>query len=421
MKKTPLYDWNVKRGAVMAPFSGYTMPLWYPGGAKQEHCAVLTAAGIFDTNHMPPITVSGPQAFDLLQMCATKDLSRIGKKKAPLYRGICTNGAFLNENGGVVDDTILCLIDDDEYLVSINAGMGPVVTEHLAKYRGSLDAEIADLCERVGKIDVQGPLSAKVLWRCIEEPERVFKGMRYYRFKGHFNEKSVHADEARFTDGTPVLLSRTGYTGEFGFELFLNRARVAAVWEMIMKAGESFGLNPCGLAARDSLRAGAVLPLSHQDIGDWPFIYNPWHFALPYNDDRSGFTKDFIGRETLEKITDIEFTYPFVGYDPRKVSTHNGAAKVFDSGGNEIGTVLTCVSDMGIDRIGGRIYSLVSPDAPEGFAPRGLSCGFVKVKTRLSNGDMIVLRDSRRSIEVYITDNIRPDRSARRPIREMIP
>ena len=421
MKKTPLNDWHVGNGAVMAPFGEFTMPLWYPGGAKEEHCVVLTNAGIFDTNHMPPITVSGPQAFDLLQRCVTKDLSRIGRKKVPLYRGICTNGAFLNETGGVVDDTIVCLIDDDEYLVSINADMGPVVAEYLAGYRGALEAEIVDLSESVGKIDLQGPLSAEILWHCVREPEKVFDGMRFYRFKGHFNEKSLHADEVRFTDGTSVLLSRSGYTGEFGFELFMDRARVAAVWEMIMNAGESFELKPCGLAARDSLRAGAVLPLSHQDIGNWPFINNPWRYALPYNDTESGFTKDFIGREAIEKVTDIEYTYPFVGYDPRKVSTHDGVALVFDSEGDEIGTVLTCVSDMGIDRIGGRIYSLASPDAPDGFVPRGLSCGFVKVKTKLSNGNLIALKDSRRSLDVLITDSIRPDRSARRPIREMIP
>jgi aminomethyltransferase len=268
-------------------------------------------------------------------------------------------------------------------------------------------------------MDIQGPLSARVLDRVLAAPEEVFEKMSYFSFKGHFDASSPLADGVRLTDGTPILLSRTGYTGEFGFEVFVSPDQLVRVWEMVMEAGADFGVIPCGLGARDSLRAGAVLPLSHQDIGHWPFINHPWPFALPFNDAFTGFTKKFIGSEALLNIQRPEYTYPFVGNDLRKVSTEDPAL-VLDSKGNEIGSVLTCVSDMGIGRHGGRIYSVASPNKPEGFDARGLSCGFVKVKTKLAVGDTVELKDRRRKLQVTIVDDIRPDRTARRPIREMI-
>jgi len=176
---------------------------------------------------------------------------------------------------------------------------------------------------------------------------------------------------------------------------------------------------PCGLAARDSLRAGAVLPLSHQDIGAWPFADNPWRFALPYRADQAGFTKRFIGADALLRLKETEPTLAFVGSDPRKVSIEEHPT-VVDAEGRDIGRVLTCTTDMGIGRHGDRIYSVASPGKPEGFEPKGLSCGFVKVKRRLNSGDRIELRDRRRRIPVTIVEDVRPDRTARRPIAAMI-
>jgi aminomethyltransferase len=271
----------------------------------------------------------------------------------------------------------------------------------------------------VGKIDLQGPASGIVLRRILSAAEDVFAGMVYFSFKGGFDSLSGETGNVQIVDGTPVLLSRTGYTGEFGFEIFLSPDRVTALWEMLLQAGEDFGLIPCGLAARDSLRTGAVLPLSHQDIGPWPFVRNPWTFALPCGADGSTFTKDFIGRQALETAGDAPYTYPFVGNDLRKVSTAD-AAEVFDETGSPLGTVLSCATDVGIGREAGRLFSIASPDAPDDFRPRGLSCGFVKVGAELHPGDVIQLRDSRRAIEATVTADIRPDRTARRPIKSMI-
>jgi len=121
------------------------------------------------------------------------------------------------------------------------------------------------------------------------------------------------------TDGTPILFSRTGFTGEFGFEIFVDPLLLATVWQMLLESGREFGLTPCGLAARDSLRAGAGLPLSHQDIGAWPFIKHPWHFALPFNSAETHFTKPFIGDKSLLNITQPEYTYPVAGDNVCKV------------------------------------------------------------------------------------------------------
>jgi aminomethyltransferase len=421
IKTTRLHEWHSARGAKMAEFGGYEMPLWYQSGPREEHLAVLTRVGIFDTSHMAVVLLSGPGAFALLQLCFTKDLQRcIGKDNAPLSPGKCTYGAFLNDHGEVIDDSIVCQIGPDLYMAVVNAGMGGPVSKHLMGHRGEHAVEITDLTDRLGKVDVQGTGSARIIRKLFQEPEQILEGMKYFTFKGHFDAKSPYADAVRVKDGTPVILSRTGYTGEFGFEIFVDAEANINLWEMILEAGEEFGIQPCGLAARDSLRTGATLPLSHQDIGPWSFINNPWPFTLPYNGDRTGFTKDFIGRGALENIASPEYTYPFVGYDVRKVEVHKGQAVVLDRDGHRSGIVLSCVSEMGIGRHGGRIYSIASPDKPDGFIPRGLSCGFIKVKTNLATGEIVILKDARREIKVEIVPDIRPDRTAHSPMYLMI-
>ena len=418
-KTTPLHGRHTASGANMADFGGYDMPLWY-STAKAEHLAVLTNAGIFDTSHMAVIMVAGPEAYELLQFCFTNDLATcIGKNKGPLSPGRCVYGAYLNEKGEVIDDSIICQLEENSYMVVVNAGMGDVVVGHFSANKGDRRVEITDLTDKVGKIDVQGPMAAKILSKVVADPETVFKKTPYFSFKGHFDSASPLSDTVRLTDGTPILLSRTGYTGEFGFEIFVNPDQAVNLWDLILDAGSDFEIVPCGLAARDSLRAGAVLPLSHQDIGAWPFINHPWNFALPYNDDQTAFIKTFIGDRALLDSEAAEFTYPFAGSDFRKVSAEDPAV-VLDSGGHEIGRVLTCVTDMGIGRHGDRIYSIASPDKPQEFKPKGLCCGFVKVKSRMVSGQNIDIKDNRRKLTATIVDDIRPDRTARRPIAEML-
>lgn len=403
----------------MVDFGGWDMPLWYPSGAKREHLVVITNAGLFDTSHMGVVMVSGPGALDLLQFCFTKNLlACLGKKNAPLQNGRSVYGAFLNDDGTVIDDAIVFQVTDNEYMVVVNCGMSGTIAAHLTAHQGAREVTIADRAGQMGKLDLQGPDSAKILTKVLKDPERIFEKMPYFSFKGHFDETSSCANTF-LTDGTPILLSRTGYTGEFGFEIFLKPAHTVGAWQKILDAGEEFGLIACGLAARDSLRAGAGLPLSHQDIGPWPFINHPWPFALPYDDAGTGFTKAFIGDVVLGLADTAEHTQAFVGYDPRKVSIDDPAA-VLDADGNDIGVVLTCVADLAIGRENDRIYSVASPDAPEHFKPRGLCCGFVRVKAPLTSGQIVELKDSKRTIKAQITEDVRPARTARRPIREFL-
>jgi aminomethyltransferase len=419
MKKTPLYRWHVENGANMAAFGSYMMPLWYPQGVKKEHFSVIERAGIFDTSHMATLLIQGKDARSLLQKTFTKDLEKcVGLKKGPLCIDRCVYGLFLAENGHVIDDAIVYQIDNDFYMMVVNAGMGAVLHEHLEKYIQNSTVTVTDLSDRLGKIDIQGPLSAKILAELLQDPSSVFSKFPYFSCKGWF--EPADRKPVLLKDDTPILLSRTGYTGEFGFELFLAEKHLKNVWQMLLNTGGE-NVVTCGLAARDSLRAGAVLPLSHQDIGPWLFSNNPWPFALPLNDEGS-FTKTFIGSAALQQEEHTLYTYPFAGYDPRKIPIVEGSG-VLDSADLRIGEILTCTTDMAIGRVDDRIVSMATSSndgKPESFQPKGLSCGFVKVERKLAFGETVFLTDGKRKVKVEIRSDIRPDRTARVPMHQMI-
>ncbi|MBK8792849.1 MAG: aminomethyl transferase family protein [Holophaga sp.] len=413
-KQTPLFDWHKANGGNIVEFGDYLMPVWY-ASARNEHLAVVCQAGLFDTSHMATIRVFGADAFDLLQWCFTRNLTAcVGKDNAPLIDGKCVYGLFLDEHGHAIDDSLVYKIKDGEYMVEVNASMGGTVATHLAEQAKGRDVQVIDLTDQLGKIDIQGPASIKIMAKVLKNPEAVFDKLPYFSMKGHFDPASTLAGQVQLLDGTPLLLSRSGYTGEVGFELFVERIHTVKVWEAIMAAGQEFGLTPCGLAARDSLRAGAVLPLSHQDIGHWPCIHNPWPFALPFAPGGDAFTKTFLGSAALETTTDPSYTLTFVGHDLRKVDAHG--ARVFLKG-EEIGTVLTCVTDMAIGRHEGRIYSIASPDKPAELAIKGLCCGFIKVKSQLQPGTAVEIKDGKRAIQVVIETDVRPDRTARKALK----
>jgi aminomethyltransferase len=403
----------------MAEFGGYHMPLWYETGVKHEHCSVITRSGIFDTSHMAVLTVSGPGSAALLQHCFTRDLERcIGKVPGPLSEGRCVYGLLLNEDGTVLDDAIISLMGPERFMVVVNSSMGATVANHLGNYSGG-GVVITDHTDQIGKIDLQGPDSARILASLLKDPDRVLDDMIYFSFKG-----DIFAGDAggiSLLDGTPVLVSRTGYTGEFGFELYVKGPDTLHVWEALLDVGLSSELAVCGLASRDSLRTGALLPLSHQDIGDWVFANTPWSFVLPSDEPGHGFTKHFVGAEALALQSTADYTYGFAGYDPRKIPVQDDTV-VLGGSGQPIGTVLTCTTDMAIGRRGERIISLATPESagkPVDFQARGLSCGFIRTRTPCRIGEQVNLSAGRRTINVEIRDDIRPDRTARRPIQEM--
>jgi aminomethyltransferase len=421
--KTVLHAWHVAVGANMATFASYDMPLWYPSGARNEHLAVLTGAGLFDTSHMSILTVRGKMARLLLQYCFSKDLEAcLGPNRVPLLPGRCVYGVFLDAHGHVIDDSIVYQVTEDLYMVVVNAGMGGVITAHLESHKKVPDPVITDLTDRIGKMDIQGPASARILKKIIKDPDAVLQKMAYFSFKGWFTGNEPGIFRVELLDGTPVMVSRTGYTGEFGFELYVDISQTIHLWEMILAAGRAFNLIPCGLAARDSLRAGAVLPLSHQDIGHWPFVNNPWLFALAWDQTGQGFCKDFLGADALLRCKDQDYTLPFAGYDPRKINAGENSF-VTDTNGIRIGTILTCTTDMSIGRAGRAVVSIATSETsgkPKDFAAKGLCCGFVKVNKRIAAGEEVILTDGKRKITVEIREDIRPDRTARWAIAKML-
>ena len=190
------------------------------------------------------------------------------------------------------------------------------------------------------------------------------------------------------------------------------------LWTDLLDAGKPFGLTACGLGARDSLRAGAGLPLSHQDIGDFPFINHPWDFALPYKDGKDGFTKQFLGDKALGQDHAM-FTYAFAGDSLRKVNAGE-STQVLDEAGNPIGRVLTCATDMGISWHDDRIVSINTPDLPADLKIKGIACGFIMVSKPLTSGTRLTLKEGKRSIGVRLVEDIRPDRTARLALKNFI-
>lgn len=421
LKKTVLHGYHTSQNAHMAEFGGYHMPLWYKTGAKAEHLAVIEKAGLFDTSHMAVITVAGSGSYDLLQHSFTRDLSRcIGNGQIPLINGRCVYGLFLKTDGTVLDDAIIAQLSEGRYMVVVNSGMGPLISEHLREL-ATAHVVIIDHSDTIGKIDLQGPAAALIIQQLLDDPDSVLEDLLYFSFKG-----DLFADggsNVKIRKSIPLLLSRTGYTGEFGFELFVNSLHAEELWHLLLDVGAPFGITACGLASRDSLRTGAMLPLSHQDIGNWIFGHTPWSFVLPHNGNGSSFTKQFVGADSLLR-DDADYTYGFAGYDPRKIPVTDGSA-VVDENGDALGTILTCTTDMAIDRIGEgkeRIVSIATPAAdgrPKEFRPRGLSCGFLRTDKPCRVGEKVWLVEGKRKIGVELRDDIRPNRTARWSMKRM--
>ena len=215
LKKTVLHSWHVAQNGNMAEFGGYLMPLWYATGAKGEHLSVINSAGMFDTSHMAVIIVAGAGSFEVLQHCFSKDLNRcVGKNSAGLTPGRSVYGLFLRENGTVLDDAIVSLLSSGQYMVVVNSGMGAVVADHLKRH-AEPGVMLSDLSDKIGKIDIQGPDAARIVEKLFDDADALLSDMVYFSFKGDIFSSDSPGLVTR--EGVNVLLSRTGYTGEFGF------------------------------------------------------------------------------------------------------------------------------------------------------------------------------------------------------------
>ena len=246
-RQTALHAEHVALGASFTDFGGWDMPLKY-GSELAEHRAVREAAGLFDLSHMGEIRVAGSDAAAFLNTALVGNLGTVAVGRAK-YSVICA------EDGGIIDDLISYRLADDVYLVVPNAGNAPVVAEALAERAVGFDVEVTDESADTSLIAVQGPNAAAILRDLVPEPQQpLVSELRYY------------AAEEAVAGGVPVLLARTGYTGEDGFELYLPNERAAELWRAVLAAGAPHGLVPAGLASRDSLRLEAGMPLYGNEL-----------------------------------------------------------------------------------------------------------------------------------------------------------
>jgi aminomethyltransferase len=270
-----LFERHIAHGARMVPFGGWEMPVQY-SGILDEHRAVRERAGLFDLSHMGELFVEGDDAGDALAAALVSEPRTLAIGRAQ-YSMICT------PDGGVIDDLIVYRLGPQRFLVVANAGNATVVSDELAARLGRWRAVLDDRSLATSLVAIQGPRAAEVLTPLTDVD---LEALRYYAIA----EGQVA--------GVPALVARTGYTGEDGFEIFVEWKQGPAVWEAVAEAGKEAGVIPCGLGARDTLRLEAGMPLYGNELDRET---NPYEAGLGrvVKLEKPG---DFVGREALARV-----------------------------------------------------------------------------------------------------------------------
>ena len=246
MKKTTLYNTHLNLNAKMTPFGGYEMPVQYSGVTK-EHLAVRKGVGVFDVSHMGEFMGSGPKAFDLLQYICSNDISKISVGKAQY-------NYFPNETGGIVDDLIVYRLEEEKYLLVVNASNIEKDWKWVQKHNVDFGAVVEDQSEETALLAIQGPKAIEAMQQLTSAP---LTELPYYSHT-----------TATFAGCENTLIATTGYTGAGGLEIYLPSSKGPEVWDAIMKAGADFDILPAGLAARDTLRLEMGYCLYGNEIND---------------------------------------------------------------------------------------------------------------------------------------------------------
>ena len=311
MKKTPLYEKHIALKAKVIDFGGWAMPVQYTS-VIDEHQTTRTHATLFDICHMGEIEIKGPQAFDLLQYALTRDIS--GQKA-----GQVKLSALLNDQGGIIDDLTVYKRADDSYLLVTNATTREddfLRVQSILKDK-KFDCRMEDVSDKTGKLDLQGPQAETILQTLTDAD---LSKIRFY----HFTESQVAE--------IPAIISRSGYTGEDGFEIYTAAGTVGLVWDKLMAAGQAFGLKPAGLGARDTLRLEAGMMLNGQDITqEVTPLEVPYGWLVDWQ-------KDFAGKAALLAHKDRGIQKKLVGFvmAGRGIARHGYQVL---SGAREIGQV----------------------------------------------------------------------------------
>jgi aminomethyltransferase len=277
-RRTQLYEVH-KKSAKLTVFAGFEMPLWYKG-IIQEHLAVRNSVGIFDISHMGRVIIQGPDSERFLNYVITNDVSKLSPNSAQ-YSVMC------NEKGGIIDDFVIYRLESEKFMFVANAANREKDYNWLVKNSKNFNVELTEISDSVAMLSVQGPKAEKTLQKISTEDLSKIE-----RFKGA---------PARLAN-MEVFVSRTGYTGEDGFEIFIwntpldKPTNAVKLWDAILEAGKDFGIEPCGLGARDTLRLEAGMCLYGNDMDE---TTTPLEAALSFV---VKLQKDnFIGKEVLLK------------------------------------------------------------------------------------------------------------------------
>ena len=313
LKKTSLYDEHIELGGKMVDFAGWALPVQYEG-LVPEHEAVRNEAGLFDVSHMGAVFVRGEEALDYLQYMVTNDVSKI-EDNGILYTFMCY------EDGGVVDDFLIYKYSDKEYFLVLNAANVDKDIEWMEKHAEGYDIEIVNDSDKTGILALQGPNSEKILQKLTDTDLSEMKTFTLIQ-------------EVEIA-GKKAMVSRNGYTGEDGFEIYADKNDIVTIWREILEKGKDEGIKPAGLGSRDTLRFEAGLPLYGNEL---TAEINPIEAGQKF------FVKfdkgDFLGKEALEKEVDGGQTRKAIGFELLERGIPREGYKLAKDG-KEIGYVTT--------------------------------------------------------------------------------
>jgi aminomethyltransferase len=353
LQRTPLRDFHAAHGARLVDFAGWEMPVQYRS-ILEEHKAVRRVAGLFDVSHMGEVDVRGPEAGKFLQHLVTNDLGK-------MFPGRVVYSPMCYPNGGVVDDLLVYMMAPESYFLCINAGNIAKDLAWIREQAKGFAVEITDRCDDYGLLAVQGPRAAAIVQSLTGAK---LGAVKYY----HFVEAPVA--------GLHCLVSRTGYTGEDGFELYVNASEVVALAEAVLAAGAPHGLELAGLGARDSLRLEAGYPLYGHEIT--PDI-SPLTAGLGWTVKLD--KADFIGRAALaaEKQNGAPNKVVFFKTGDRRIV--RAETPVLDASGATVGRVLSgTLSPMLNEAIGSALVTTVAAAQPLAVDIRGTKLNLHLVK-----------------------------------------
>ena len=311
MLKTTLYDTHVALGAKMVSFGGFLMPVQYEGVTK-EHLCVRDGVGVFDVSHMGEFFVEGPQALPFLQYLCSNDIEKLVPGKAQY-------NYLPNATGGVVDDLIVYQLDDERYLLVVNASNIEKDWNWISKQNEAYGAKIRNASEAYALLAIQGPKAIEAMQALTDS---ILAELPYYAHQ-----------TATFAGIADVIIATTGYTGSGGLELYIPTTQVQKVWEAVFKAGEDFGIAPIGLAARDTLRLEMGYCLYGNEINEdqSPIAAGLGWVTRPQT--------NFINSEALGKEKTEGTSNKLVGFELQERGIPRRGHQLFDSAGNQIGHV----------------------------------------------------------------------------------